>query len=423
MATVVSFSELASFGKKKKKEFLRFLNEKGIKTKSWATVVAFEVALYEGLPLFSASSTFGFSSDFLATLSYDTPEQGSAYFDAIYRDMVSRYGIPTTDNSHHHRDEVYVRWIKDLGVSLQKSDSTHNIEVTGKFSEVKRPSHLNSWTWILIGLAWGFVMFFTMGRKYGYGWGNLLIWIVGGLICGFLFGLSTVFSPFRRKIITRKLPDLSLNPSEIRKIECFKQERGLESIPSILCISSRRSPRRSSPNRRELVSKTSIFFLPDTILFLFLNDGKTTFQQFSNSEVENFSVRLGLSLWFRNKSFIVLHSVDNPEVLQRHLYRILGVDDEKLTASAEIINRCLLEYDMDGWIKGGAPKDFYGPDSKDIALTLGPHPEDKTHEEILFALLSAYFEEEDPLGDWTVIAHNIEKKLKESGLSSENPAE
>ncbi|MCK9537369.1 MAG: hypothetical protein M0R05_07320 [Bacilli bacterium] len=409
MGNLLSVDNLYFLKRKGKKELIKFLNKNSIPFKTRKREVWFQANLFDALPAFTVAYTFNSNPILNLDLPFDNEKEGNKYQEILSKELTNLYGVPNNDNSNHNKDNVRINWKKDKdsGIALFKTNSSNNIQLHLYNKQIDHSFAFTIGISMIDGLVWGILFFIFMGLEFGYTWLNLAVSMIGGIFWGLLFGMIMGLTTKSKSKIKIKEPKIT--QKEIDIFKKYEKDNNLSDFSSAMCISLRSSDKKSK-FPKYILTKTCIFFLDDRFICLYLKNKKITQQDYKYDDVKRYSIGYGYSISFHNQRGLLIYSGPADNIIERNLNRILNINEEQLLKTIELVNESFIEYDFNSLIRGGASKDIFKNDAKNIALTICTSKIEMTCKEIE-SIIRIYYEDYDYNDDY--MYERIEEKLKQ----------
>lgn len=355
--------ELLSFEPKTKKHLIKSLSRKNItwkNKKSKIVIENFSIDEYEDIKLvyiINYWQVMGLEIFF---------NKNSNSLEEIKDNLIKILGIPIRDNSKHKLDHIIVHWNynnKYINLYQDNTDDIILLDVFFPLNNAPKNENINNFIFSMFGgIVWGVLFFIFFGLGFGYSLFLFVLSMVGGLIWGVLFSICMI------KIRRYERRERNLNIT-IKDKNIFEQyERNNETLCNgIYCIISRLEKRKS------IKLKSKIFIQNDKFLFLMLNKKNiiTEIKEFKSIKRYIADIDRGnIIINFHDASSIDLLKLDNVEIILQTLDNILGYNTQRFFEINNVVFNCLVEYDPESVILGGAPKEVFLNDAKRITIQI-----------------------------------------------------
>lgn len=275
-------------------------------------------------------------------------------------------GIPTRDNTKHNLEYVIVHWNYDgKYISLYEDSIDETILLYYRFSSndlSKNECIYNFGISMIGGIVWGILFFIFFGLGFGYSLWLFALSMIGGLIWGLIFGLCMVkMGHYQGKIKKFNITEKDKNIFE-------QYERKKEILTKgVYCIISKWEKRK---NRN---FKSKLFIEKDEFIFLMIDKKNILTEVMEFKNIKRYSAdidRGSVIMQFHNSPGIHLFNLDNAEIIVKTLDNILGYNTPRFFEIKSVVFNSLVEYDPESIIAGGAPKEVFLDDAKEIAIQL-----------------------------------------------------
>ena len=355
--------ELLSFEPKTKKHLIKSLSRKNItwkNKKSKIVIENFSIDEYEDIKLVYIINYWqvrGLEIFF---------NKNSNSLEEIKDNLIKILGIPIRDNSKHKLDHIIVHWNynnKYINLYQDNTDDIIILEVLFPLNNAPKNENINNFIVSMFGgIAWGLLFFIFFGLGFGYSLFLFVLSMVGGLIWGVLFSLCMI----KIRCYERRERNLNITIKDKNIFEQYERNNGTLSN-GIYCIISWLEKRKS------IKLKSKIFIQNDKFLFLMLNKKNiiTEIKEFKSIKRYIADIDRGnIIIQFHDASSIDLLKLDNVEIILQTLDNILGYNTQRFLEINNVVFNCIVEYDPESVILGGAPKEVFLKDAKRITIQI-----------------------------------------------------
>ena len=276
------------------------------------------------------------------------------------------FGTPIRDNTKHNLEYVRVHWNYDgryIGLYDDYTDNPIVLNYNYPSKDLVKDNDKYAFGISMIGgIVWGILFFIFFGLGFSYSLLLFVLSMVGGLIWGLIFGLCMV----KMGHYQGKSQKLIITEKDKNIFEQY-EKNSLTLINGIYCFKVEWNKRR---NR---YFKSKLFIQHDTFIILKLDKKNllTEIREFKNIKRYKADIDRGsIVIFFHDSPSMYLLNLENTEKIVQTLDNVLGYNTKRFFEIKSVIFNSFVEYDPESIIEGGAPKEVFLDDAKEVAIQI-----------------------------------------------------